>query len=64
MIDGQQRMTTLQVPIDAVCEVVRSRGHMDMGESLQELIENSGTRFIGKRERFRLWPSQTDREGV
>lgn len=62
VIDGQQRMTTLQVLIDAVHEVVRERGHDDLAESLEELILNSGSRFLGKRERFKLWPSQTDRE--
>jgi len=62
VIDGQQRMTTLQLLIDAVHEVVRARGHDDMAESLEELILNKSSRFAGKRERFKLWPSQADRD--
>lgn len=61
VIDGQQRMTTLQVLLDAVHEVVLDRGHRDMAESLEELILNGSPRFAGKRERFKLWPSQADR---
>lgn len=61
VIDGQQRMTTLQVLLDAVHEVVSGRGHEDMAESLEELIINGSPRFAGKRERFKLWPSQADR---
>lgn len=61
VIDGQQRMTTLQVMLDAVHAVVAERGHEDMAESLEEVILNKSSRFKGKRERFKLWPSQADR---
>lgn len=62
VIDGQQRMTTLQLLLDAVQEVVVGRGHEDQAESLEEVILNNSPRFSGKRERFKLWPSQADRE--
>lgn len=62
VIDGQQRMATLQVLIDAVHEVVQRLGYDDMAESLEELILNKSSRFAGKRERFKLWPSQADRD--
>ena len=62
VIDGQQRMTTLQLLLDAVHEVVSTRSHGDMAESLEELILNGSPRFAGKRERFKLWPSQADRK--
>lgn len=61
VIDGQQRMTTLQIMLDAVHDVVSRRGHEDMAESLEEVILNKSSRFNGKRERFKLWPSQADR---
>jgi hypothetical protein len=41
---------------------MRARGHEDMAESLEELILNGSPRFAGKRERFKLWPSQADRQ--
>ncbi|GAA3304286.1 DUF262 domain-containing protein [Glutamicibacter nicotianae] len=62
VIDGQQRMTTIQILLDAVHVVLEHRGHIDQAESLEELIINGAARFKGKRERFKLWPSQTDRK--
>lgn len=61
VIDGQQRMTTLQLLIDAVYEVISARGHADMAESLEELILNSSTRFAGTYKRFKLRPAEADR---
>ncbi len=61
VIDGQQRTTTLQVLLDAVQEVVATRGHDLEAEALAELILNSANRFSGKPERFKLWPSRSDR---
>lgn len=62
VIDGQQRMTTLQLLLDAVHEVVESRGHELHAEALEDLILNRSKAFHGKRERFKLWPSQADRQ--
>ncbi|UYQ76547.1 DUF262 domain-containing HNH endonuclease family protein [Glutamicibacter sp. JL.03c] len=62
VIDGQQRMTTIQILLDAVHEVIQRRNHEEQSEALQELIINTGTRFKGKKERFKLWPSQADRK--
>jgi len=61
VIDGQQRMTTLQVLLDAVHEVIEERGHELLAEALEDLIVNKARAFAGKRERFKLWPSQADR---
>lgn len=61
VIDGQQRMATLQILIDATRQVLAERGHEDMAEALEELTRNGQTAFKGKRERFKLWPSQADR---
>lgn len=61
VIDGQQRITTLQILLDAVHEAVLSRGHELEAESIEELILNQGRRFAGRPERFKLWPSRSDR---
>jgi hypothetical protein len=61
VIDGQQRTTTLQVLLDAVQEAVESRGHELEAEALEELTLNKAKRFSGKAERFKLWPSRSDR---
>jgi hypothetical protein len=61
IIDGQQRSTTLQIMLDAVHEVILERGHEDEAEAIEELILNRAKRFAGRPERFKLWPSRTDR---
>ncbi|MBB5750105.1 DUF262 domain-containing protein [Micrococcus sp. TA1] len=61
VIDGQQRSTTLQIMLDAVHEAILERGHEDEAEAIEELILNQAKRFAGKPERFKLWPSRTDR---
>lgn len=62
VIDGQQPMTTLQVLLDAVHEVVEASGYEHHAEALEDLIHNRSKAFAGKRERFKLWPSQADRQ--
>ncbi|MFI6066998.1 DUF262 domain-containing protein [Micromonospora sp. NPDC051227] len=61
VIDGQQRMTTIQLMIDAVQAAVAERGHDLLAEDLEELILNRSSAFKGKPERFKLWPSKHDR---
>lgn len=61
VIDGQQRMTTLQLLLDAAHQVVTERGHEKEAEKLEELILNKASTFKGRVERFKLWPSQADR---
>ncbi|TFC75812.1 DUF262 domain-containing protein [Cryobacterium cheniae] len=61
VIDGQQRMTTIQLLLDAAQLVVEELGYEDEAEALSDLILNEGKRFAGKRERFKLWPCRADR---
>jgi hypothetical protein len=62
VIDGQQRMTTLQLLLDAAQVVVDDLGNEDDAEALQELVLNDSRRFRATSRRFKLWPSRTDRE--
>lgn len=62
VIDGQQRTTTLQVLLDAAQEAVESLGHDDEAEALGELTLNQANRFKKRPERFKLWPSRSDRQ--
>ncbi len=62
VIDGQQRMTTLQLLLDAAHQVMTERGHETEAEKLEELILNKASTFRGQVERFKLWPSQADRK--
>ncbi|MEJ2866369.1 DUF262 domain-containing protein [Actinomycetospora sp. OC33-EN08] len=61
VIDGQQRLTTMQVLLDAAALVVGKHGHDGDAESIEELIVNGARRFAGTPERFKLRPSRVDR---
>ena len=61
VIDGQQRLTTLQLLIDAVQKVLVELGHEDEADALRELTLNDKPKFANTPERFKLWPSQADR---
>jgi hypothetical protein len=61
VIDGQQRLTTLQLLIDAAQLVMEQFNHEDVAESLQELVLNDSKRFRATPKRFKLWPSRIDR---
>jgi hypothetical protein len=61
VIDGQQRLTTLQILLDAVQLVTQEHGDEDDAETLMELVANNARRFRGTSKRFKLWPSRIDR---
>lgn len=61
VIDGQQRMTTLQILLDAAHAAVVELGYEEEAEFLEDLIVNSAKRFAGTKDRFKLWPSRADR---
>jgi len=61
VIDGQQRMTTLQLLIHAVMRILSKAGYDVQAEALEDLVVNRNRAFQGTRERFKLWPSQADR---
>lgn len=61
VIDGQQRLTTLQLLLDAAQLVMEHAGHAELAETLQELVLNESKRFKDTPKRFKLWPSRADR---
>lgn len=61
VIDGQQRLTTLQILLDAVQLVTQEHGDEDDAETLMELVANNAKRFRSTSKRFKLWPSRIDR---
>jgi hypothetical protein len=62
VIDGQQRLTTLQLVLDAAQLVMEEAGCDDVAESIHELVVNDSRRFRGTSKRFKLWPSRIDRD--
>ena len=61
VIDGQQRMTTLQILLDAAQEVVEVAGSARNAKRLQKLVLNDED-FAEGDDRFKLWPASGDRD--
>ena len=62
VVDGQQRLTTLQLLIDAVQEVLADRGHSSPAMRLSALVENPEAFRDGDRDNaFKVWPTAVDR---
>ncbi len=60
VVDGQQRLTTLQVLMDAVQEVVAEHGDETDAEALQDLVRNNPRKLQHEDEIFKVWPSRLD----
>lgn len=62
VIDGQQRLTTLQLLTDAVRQVVSEHGTKLDTKKLSSLLINDPDAVPEKQERFKVWPSRRDRD--
>lgn len=60
IIDGQQRLTTFQILLSALRDVANEFGSA-YGAEIQEYLLNSGVMDSPQVERYKLWPSLTDR---
>ncbi|RWD16094.1 MAG: DUF262 domain-containing protein [Mesorhizobium sp.] len=60
IIDGQQRLTTFQLLLAALRDVAKSHGSRYESE-VQKYLLNDGVMESPDVERFKLWPSVTDR---
>jgi hypothetical protein len=61
IIDGQQRLTTLQVLFDAVFGVLAQRGLTDLAQQLENLVKNQDAYISAPSDRFKVWPTNRDR---
>ncbi|WP_270257042.1 DUF262 domain-containing protein [Kocuria marina] len=61
VIDGQQRITTIQVILRAAQSAMEVCGDEESAEAVGELVLNKSSRFRGKPAQFKVWPSQSDR---
>jgi hypothetical protein len=62
VIDGQQRLTTLQLLLDAVQYVCEERGVQGVAKRLFKLVTNDKDLVEDKDHIFKLWPTTNDRE--
>jgi len=60
VIDGQQRLTTLQILLRAASVVTGEHGCADEAELLQDLVLNNPLKAAGD-ERFKVWPTNANR---
>lgn len=60
VIDGQQRLTTLQLLLAAFRDVVKGTSETRLHDDLTRLTENGGVRD-SEVERFKVWPTNADR---
>jgi len=60
IIDGQQRLTTLQLMLAAFRDEVKRSEEKRLADDLERLTENDGVRE-SEVERFKVWPTNADR---
>lgn len=61
IIDGQQRLTTLQLLFDAIHSEIVSVGSIMPAARLEPLISNAQAFCRHKEDRFKVWPTNRDR---
>ncbi|HWV48662.1 MAG TPA: DUF262 domain-containing protein [Microbacterium sp.] len=62
VIDGQQRMTTLQILLDALHAELERRGLTALAGRVAPLVENPEYNRESDEDRYKLWPTNRDRE--
>ena len=62
VIDGQQRLTTLQLFLDAMHAQLERRGLAALAGRIQALIENPADNRDRIEDRYKLWPTNRDRD--
>ena len=61
VIDGQQRLTTLQLLLDAVHEQVSVAGFASLAQQVLDLVQNPAHFTQKDEDRFKVWPTNRDR---
>jgi hypothetical protein len=61
VIDGQQRLTTLQLAIAALRDLCREAGDDESVKWLLKISENDEVQDPESEERFKVWPTNVDR---
>jgi hypothetical protein len=61
VIDGQQRLTTLQLLLAAVAEIAAANGETKSAAQVRKLIENGDEVVELPEDRWKVWPTNYDR---
>ena len=62
LIDGQQRLTTLQVLLAALRDFAADRDQDNLARAFASLVENDAPLATDPRDEFKVWPTNADRE--
>lgn len=62
VIDGQQRLTTLQIFISAYRDFCRSVECVELADECDKFLSNTGMMSNPDVDRFKVWPTQLDRK--
>jgi hypothetical protein len=62
IIDGQQRLTTLQLLLDAVYEEVSQAGFEGIARQVVDLVENAEHYLKDPEDCYKVWPTNRDRQ--
>ncbi|HZF50612.1 MAG TPA: DUF262 domain-containing HNH endonuclease family protein [Polyangiaceae bacterium] len=62
VIDGQQRLTTLQIFLSALRDFCREHDCEDLAKELDGYTLNKGMMADASVDRFKVWPTQLDRD--
>jgi len=63
IIDGQQRLTTLQLLLDALHSELERRSLTNRAGQILPLVENPAANCETPDDRFKVWPTNRDRDG-
>lgn len=63
VIDGQQRLTTLQLLLDSLHAELERREWGQLAGQILPLVENPSDYQDDENDRYKLWPTNRDREG-
>ena len=61
IIDGQQRLTTLQLLLDALHSALLAAGTLPAAMRIEALVTNSEHFCLEPEDRFKVWPTNRDR---
>jgi len=62
IIDGQQRLTTIQVLLEALCDLCATLGAEKYHKALLKLTRNDDPMSDNADDRFKVWPTNRDQE--